>query len=480
MNVTELMRDLPVAGRFPEGLEISGIQLDSRLVEPGDLFVALVGDNYDGRVFAADAIERGAVAVLGQGDPIGAVAAPWLTADQPRALLAVLSSRMWDAPDRRLTTVGVTGTNGKTTVAELVTAILGEAGRNPARIGTLGTKFAGDSIPGTHTTPEAPALFAQLDRVEKLGADSAVLEVSSHALALGRVGELTFDVAVFTNLSRDHFDFHSGWEDYFETKARLFVQLKPAGKAVICIDDTYGRRLAERVPNCMTYGNQGEVRPTEAHLDLTGIRATVATPRGAIEIDSQLVGGYNLTNLVAAVAIGEALDIPHQATATALSKAAPVPGRLERVQGAIPAFVDYAHTPSGLEAALTALRELGAKHLITVFGCGGDRDSGKRVPMGMAAGRLSDLAIATSDNPRNEDPMRILAAVEQGLVAAKADNYLVEPSRRAAIGRAIEAATPDSVVLVAGKGHEEVQILGAERIPFSDRDELAAALEELA
>ncbi len=478
MNVQALLQDFPIQGPIPYDLEVMGIAMDSRKTTPGDLFVALIGSNYDGRMFAAQAVANGAVAVLAEGPEVDSASVPWLQTENARNLLGPMSSRLWAQPDQRLKMVGITGTNGKTTLAELSSAILEGAGVRSVRIGTLGTRFGDHQSGPQRTTPEAPELYASLERAADQGIEAAVLEVSSHGIAQGRVGELEFDVAAFTNLSRDHFDFHDGWEDYYSTKKRLFDQLKVGGRAVVGTDDRYGQRLVSELSDALTYGRDGEIRAQRAELSFTGIRATVRTPRGDIEIESPLIGAYNLSNLLGAMAIAEVLEIPHGRVIAGIAEVTPIDGRLEPVPGRVPAFVDYAHTSAGLEAALGALRELGAKHLIVVFGCGGDRDVGKRVPMGEAAGALADLAIATSDNPRSENPQRILDAVEEGLRATSGPSgYLVEPDRKTAIRRAVQEATAESVILVAGKGHERVQIVGAQQIPFSDQMELRQAFE---
>ncbi len=484
MKVTELLANIRVNGDIPVDLAATGISLDSRRVAAGDLFVALIGASHDGRMFARQAEAAGAVAILAEGAPVEPVDVPWLEVASVRPVLGEVCSRMWQAPHERLRMVGITGTNGKTTVAELVAAVFEQAGEPTLRVGTLGSRLGSGGGPvvtaGERTTPEAPDLYRVLSAALDHRAAAAVLEVSSHGLVQGRVGGLDFDVAVFTNLSRDHFDYHRGWEDYFAAKRSLFDQLKAGGTAVVCVDDDYGRRLADDLDSVLTYGAQGQVRAKSAHLTLTGIDAEVVTPCGNWSVHSHLIGAYNLSNILAAFAVGEACGLDPEAIVSGVASVPPVAGRLEPVSGSIPAFVDYAHTPAGLEAALSALRELGAEHLIVVFGCGGDRDTGKRVPMGSAAGRLADLAIATSDNPRSEDPMRILGAVEEGLRTTGATDYRIEPDRRGAIRMAVAEARPESVILVAGKGHEQVQIIGDEQIPFSDRDELAAALAELA
>ena len=486
MKVTDLLANIRVNGDIPADLAATGLSLDSRRVVAGDLFVALIGGSHDGRVFAPQAAAAGAVAILAEGPPVEPVDVPWLEVESVRPVLGEICSRMWQAPHERLRVIGVTGTNGKTTVAELVASILDHADLPSLRIGTLGMRprrsgavhAPAEPIPGVRTSPEAPDLYRTLRRGVDDGAEAAVLEVSSHALAQGRVGGVGFDVAVFTNLSRDHFDFHSGWEDYFAAKRSLFDQLKDGGTAVVCVDDRYGRQIAAELDRVLTYGVDGTIRPRRSQLSFSGIEAEVETPRGGLVVNSRLLGDYNLSNILAAVAVGEALAVDQRAIVSGIAAVDSVDGRLQPVSEEPPAFVDYAHTPAALEAVLTALRRLGARHLILVFGCGGERDPGKRVPMGEVAGRLADLAIVTSDNPRGEDPMRILGAVEEGLLSAGATDYHIEPDRRSAIRMAVVEARPESVIVVAGKGHEQVQIIGNERIPFSDRDELTAALVE--
>jgi UDP-N-acetylmuramoyl-L-alanyl-D-glutamate--2,6-diaminopimelate ligase len=488
MGLAELIRGLPVVP--PEtSVEIRGVTHDSRSVEPGDLFVALVGDHHDGRRYAHQAVKQGAVAVLGEGEAPAQIDVPWITAEaDPRTLLGPLAARVYGHPDRSMTTVGVTGTNGKSTVTALTAAILDAADRPAGMIGTLGYRFRDLNFPGERTTPEASDLFRMLRRMLDAGARAAAIEVSSHALALGRVAGAAFDVAVFTNLTRDHFDFHDGFEDYFAAKRRIFDQLKEGGRAVVCVDDPYGRRLAEEIPNALTYGENGDVRLSEVQLRADGSRAVAHTPRGNLRFKSPLVGSFNLANLTAAIAVAEALELPHDAVARGFERRAPLPGRLEPVklhghhpQGRdlpVQVYIDFAHTPAALEALLVAARQLTHEQLVLVFGCGGDRDPGKRPQMGEIAGKLADLPIVTSDNPRTEDPLAIIADVEQGLKASGNVNYRVMPDRHEAIRRAVAVAQPGAVVLVAGKGCEEYQIVGERRLPFSDREEIVHALEE--
>ncbi|MDH3402284.1 MAG: UDP-N-acetylmuramoyl-L-alanyl-D-glutamate--2,6-diaminopimelate ligase [Acidobacteriota bacterium] len=476
----ELTLDLPIrAGSAPD-VEILGVTHDSRRVAPGDLFVAVAGARCDGRAYASQAAARGAAAVLGAGEAPAGLAVPWLSAADPRALLGPLAARVCRHPDRELAMIGVTGTNGKSTVVELVRAILEAAGRPTAAIGTLGYRFRELIFAAERTTPEASDLFRLLRSMRDAGAEAAAMEVSSHALRLHRVAGASFDVAIFTNLSRDHFDFHADFEDYFAVKARLFDHLKTGGRAVVNVDDAYGRRLADALPGVLTYGAAGQVSPLEVELDENGIRGALATPRGRLAIQTGLLGAYNLENVLAAVAGAEALGVGHAAVRRGLAAVRPLPGRLEPVVAGqqFPVLVDFAHTDAALAAALRSVRQLTGRRLLVVFGCGGDRDPGKRVLMGRVAGRLADRAIATSDNPRSEDPERILESVEQGLRESGAEGYEIVVDRRQAIRRAVALADSGWAVLVAGKGHEEMQIVGGRTLPFSDRAELTAALEE--
>jgi UDP-N-acetylmuramoyl-L-alanyl-D-glutamate--2,6-diaminopimelate ligase len=313
------------------------------------------------------------------------------------------------------------------------------------------------------------------------GAAAVVAEVSSHALAQGRVAGGVYDLALFTNLTRDHLDYHADLEAYFDAKRILFGMLGADGRAAIGIDDAYGRRLLAELPGALGFGRAPDaaVRPAVVELDVAGLSGTLRTPRGALRFESRLVGDYNLSNILAAVAGAEALEIDPEATAAGLAACLPLPGRMERVsrRGGVDAFVDYAHTDAALRSALDSARRLTAGRVVVVFGCGGDRDRGKRAPMGRAAGELADLSIVTSDNPRGEDPGAIVAQVLPGLEASGGE-FLVRLDRREAIRLAVELAGPGDLVLVAGKGHESTQIVGEREIPFSDRDELVDALEE--
>ncbi len=478
MRLSSLIHGLPVTAGAADP-EVSGVQHDSRRVAPGDLFVALVGTHHDARTFAGEAAARGAVAVLAGGPPFEDPGLPWLTTPDPRGLLGPLAARIYGHPDRELVVAGVTGTNGKSTVAALLGAILEAAGHPAAVFGTLGYRFRGQRFAGELTTLEASDLHRTLRRARDLGAEGVAMEVSSHALAQERVRGLAFDVAVFTNLSQDHLDFHRDLEDYFATKQRLFRQLKDGGRAVVNLADEHGRRLARELPGAVTFGPGAEVACREVALTPSGLAGVLATPRGELRFTTPLLGRYNLENLLAAAAAAEALALPHAAVAAALAAARPLPGRLEPVDRGqpFPVYIDYAHTPAALAAALTSVREFTGRKLIAVFGCGGDRDRSKREPMGRLAGELAELPLATSDNPRSEDPAAILAAVERGLAASGNRRYRVVPDRREALRQALAEAGPEWAVVVAGKGHEEVQIVGDRRVPFSDRAEVERILE---
>ncbi len=492
MTLGELLRAVPDA-RVPEaiaGRTVTGIQLDSRRVRPGDLFFALDGQRQAGRDFAAAAVAAGAIAVAGDA-PDGGL--PTVRVTAPRRALALCAAAFWGHPDRKLRLVGITGTNGKTTTALLVAAVAEAAGETTGVIGTVGYRIGGRSLPAPFTTPEAPDLNELLAGMVAAGAASCTMEVSSHALAQERVHGLSFAAAGFTHLTRDHLDFHGDMESYFRAKRRLFVEgLAPGGAAVVNGDDPFGARLAGDLAGARVLkfgrGAGAQIRIAAVEGSTEGTRVILDTPAGRLEVRSPLIGAHNAENL--ALAAGLALSLGHgrETVAAGLSSLARVPGRLERVGRSPPAFVDYAHTDDALARACAALRATGARRLVLVFGCGGDRDPGKRPLMGRAAARGADLIVATSDNPRSEDPEAILAQILPGLeeggasrldvarARAGAKGYLVEPDRAAAIALAVRCAGTDSVVLVAGKGHEDYQILGERKIHFDDREQLAAAI----
>ncbi|WP_319405017.1 UDP-N-acetylmuramoyl-L-alanyl-D-glutamate--2,6-diaminopimelate ligase [uncultured Desulfosarcina sp.] len=482
--------------------DVTAICYDSRKVTPGAVFVAIEGFAADGHRFIPDAVKQGAVAVV-CGRPVVADAVVIRVVD-PRAALAQLSCRFYGQPADRMTLVGVTGTSGKTTVTYLLERILEKAGYRPGVVGTINFRYAGKVFTNPVTTPESLELQEILRKMTDSGTTHAVMEVSSHSLDLHRVDGCRYDVAVFTNLSHDHLDHHGTMERYWLSKKKLFSDyLKPVDgdnpvRAVVNTDDPRGRELAEtlgaRTLRTAVYG-EGDIVPLGVVRDLTGIRGSIATRDGQIPFASPLVGDFNLENILSAAGAALALGIPTSAIAAGIDATGCVPGRLERILegGERYVFVDYSHKPDALENAITALRNLTEGRLITVFGCGGDRDRTKRPVMGEIAARLSDLTVVTSDNPRSEDPLSIIAQVEAGVRKVctrrlEADGfkarwlgkgYLVEPDRRAAIAAAIAAARSGDAVLIAGKGHETYQILAGETIHFDDREVARQVLEAL-
>ncbi len=480
MKLSEVIAGLPIEVRSENDPIVSGISQDSRFVKEGYLFVALVGKTFDGRAFIPDALDRGAVGVLSTGPPPPGFESTWLRAEDPRWLIGPLSGRIYDHPDRDLLMVGITGTNGKSTVSYLMVGILEAAGYPTGTVGSLGHQYGGEVLGTDRTTPEASHLYRLLAQMRDSGAKAVSAEVSSQGLSLGRVEGLTFDLGVFTNLTRDHFDFHHDFEDYFQAKRRLFDQLKPTGQAVVNLDDPFGRRLAEELPRVRTFGEGGEVFSRDVEFSPEGIRGVLVTPRGELPFQSPLLGTYNLSNIAAAAAAAEALELPHEAVAAGIAVQQPLTGRLEPVEcgQGFPVLIDYAHTDAALRASLEALRSFSDHKILLVFGCGGDRDPGKRQLMGRTAGELADFSIITTDNPRSEDPLAIIAAVEAGIKGTGNQGYRILPDRREAIRRAIAQADDEWAVLIAGKGHEEFQILGDKRSSFSDRREVEQALEE--
>jgi UDP-N-acetylmuramoyl-L-alanyl-D-glutamate--2,6-diaminopimelate ligase len=478
---------------------LSGLTLDSRSVEPGDLYVALPGARVHGAEFCADAVAAGAVAVLT--DPEGRARArasgvPVFVLADPRARLGEIACWAYGDPSSRLRLIGVTGTSGKTTSTYLIESGLRMAGHRTGLVGGVELRVGPERLASSLTTPEAPDLQALLAVMAERGVTAAAMEVSSHSLALGRVGGTRFDVAVFTNLSQDHLDFHDDLEDYFQAKASLFMPPERGGPSpwvsteigVVNIDDKYGRRLASsaRVP-VTTFSAAGsddaDWRAADVRSGADGSTFQLIGP-GGVEADVSvgLAGMFNVANAVGAlVALVEA-GIRLEDAVAGVAACPGVPGRLERVSAPGPgvtAFVDYSHKPGAVEAVLRSLRPVTQGNLIIVLGCGGDRDRAKRPMMGAAAASLADVAILTSDNPRTEDPLAILAGMLDGVLSvpqAERGRVIIEPDRAAAIGQAVALAAPGDVVVVAGKGHETGQYVAGAVLPFDDRQVTAAAL----
>ena len=478
MRLVELAAALPGVEIAPAArdVEVSRVEVDSRRVHPGDLFVAVRGAKTDGFAHAADAIARGAVAIVSDrppaSDPVRSV--PWVRAASPRAAVGRLAARIHGDPAERLVLAGVTGTNGKTSTATLLSAILEARFGAAGFIGTTGYRTRRRTIEADRTTPEAPVIQEILAELVSDGVPAAAMEVSSHALALDRAEGCRFDVAVFTNLTRDHLDFHRDMEAYFLAKRRLFELRKPGASGVVNADDPFGRRLLAETPPMVGFsaaGDPADFRAASAHCDLSGTVVDVEHAGGTFRMESPLLGRFQVANLLGAAAAAVRLGIEPATIARAVAGVSNVPGRLERVEvgQSYPILVDYAHTPDALERLLSAVRELTDRKIILVFGCGGDRDRGKRAPMGEIAGRMADIAIATSDNPRSEDPDAILRDVDVGLAASGATKYLKIADRREAIRSAIDLSNPGTVVVIAGKGHETTQVIGSREMPFDDR-----------
>jgi UDP-N-acetylmuramoyl-L-alanyl-D-glutamate--2,6-diaminopimelate ligase len=489
MKLSAIMQGTGARGDVGRDPEVARVTSDSREVVPGAVFFALPGAEQDGHAFVPDAVARGAVAVVAE-RAVPCAPAALLLAPSTRRAMALAAATFHGHPADALALAGVTGTNGKTTVAWLVEACARAAGVPVGMLGTVRHRWPGAERPAAHTTPESTTIQALLAEMRAAGARAAVLEVSSHALAQDRVAGMRFRAAGFTNLTRDHLDYHGDMERYFAAKRRLFLEhLAPDGVAVVNVRDPWGARLADQLgPGRRLWRHGGrtgdDLRAEEVTSGLSGIAATLHTPAGAFAIRSPLVGAHNLENLLCAAGLALALDL-----ARALSECAGAPGRLERVAArGVSVFVDYAHTDDALSRALEALRALAPRRLLCVFGCGGDRDRGKRPLMGAAAARGADAVVVTSDNPRTEEPAAILGEIVPGLeraglarvaaaaLANGARGFAVEPDRRAAIALAIAAAREGDAVLVAGKGHEDYQVVGREKLPFSDRDEARRAL----
>jgi len=486
MQLADLIRRLrTITIDGPVNRDIGGISYDSRRVGPADLFVAMRGERFDGHLFIEEAIEKGAVAVVGERAGLSHRATMVVVQDS-REALAQLASFFYGEPAKKLAMIGVTGTNGKTTTTFLIKHILERANRPSGLIGTVQYEIGRRVIPAHRTTPESLDLQALLRDCLEAGCRNVVIEVSSHALRQNRANEIGFDVGVFTNLTRDHLDFHKGMKDYFEAKTRLFENLrvneKKSPSAVVNVDDPYGQQLIARfgkdVP-ILTYGMgvRADFRASNFKVELSGTSYQLDAREKSYLVRLPLIGRFNIYNSLAALAAAYAAGIDIRTSVAALAKAPQIPGRLEAVsvKRQFQVFVDYAHTDDALTNVLKTCRDLNPNRLILVFGCGGDRDKSKRALMGSVADQLADFTIITSDNPRKEDPQAILRDIEEGF---KRKNYEKILDRKKAIARAIEVAKPRDIVLIAGKGHEKRQEFGDHTIPFDDVEVAVRALEQ--
>jgi UDP-N-acetylmuramoyl-L-alanyl-D-glutamate--2,6-diaminopimelate ligase len=465
---------------------VSAIAYDSRRVVAGSVFVALKGLKADGTAFVEQAIARGATAIVSESPKPDGINVPWMVVSDARLALALLADRFFDHPSRRMPVIGVTGTNGKTTTSYLLCSILDAAGLRAGMLGTVAYRIAGEDREASRTTPEAPDVQQLLNEMLEHGSKSAVMEVSSHALSLKRVDGMRFAAGVFTNLTRDHLDFHPDMEAYFAAKRRLFEMLPHGAPAVINVDDPKGAALMAIASRPVSYAinAKADVTPRSIAMTLAGLQMEVATPGGVIPITARLVGRPNVYNILAAAATASALGIANDAIARGVASLPGVPGRFEVVsqpEDDVTVVVDYAHTDDALRNLLETARPLTSQRIVTVFGCGGDRDRSKRPLMGMVAARLSDVVVITSDNPRSEEPKRIIEEIERGIPAGtqastRAPQVESVVDRAAAIERAVSLAAKGDVVLIAGKGHEKYQQIGDRVLPFDDGEVARAAL----
>jgi UDP-N-acetylmuramoyl-L-alanyl-D-glutamate--2,6-diaminopimelate ligase len=485
MTAGELLDGLPLLDPLPEQfrrMEIRGAAYDSRKAGPGDLFFAFAGAKVDGRQFATQAMSNGAVAVVSELPAPDGFNGVWLRTAHARQTLAQVAARLHGHPDHRLGITGITGTNGKTTTAYLIDSILRHAGKTTAMVGTIEYRLAGRKLPAVNTTPESLDLFELFTQLEREGGTHATMEVSSHALALGRVYAIQFHTAVWTNLTRDHLDFHRTMEEYFAAKEQLFVSDGAAGPrfAVVNHDDTWARSIRTKPgTEVLTYGLEdgAAVRGARITSGFEGLHFEVQYNGRSYPVESPLAGRINVYNILAAWSAALSYGISPEVIAAGIANLQAVPGRFERVREGQPflVVVDYAHTDDALRNTIAVARALTNKRVITAFGCGGDRDRAKRPLMGKAAGEGSDLVVLTSDNPRSEDP---LAIINDALVGLRRTDtpHIVEPDREKAIRKAIESAAPGDVVIIAGKGHEDYQEIKTGKIHFDDRETASAVL----
>lgn len=472
-------RDLP-------DFEAIAVTEDSRRVRPGMVFVAVCGEHVDGHAFADRAAAAGAVAIIGDRPNLSSLAGlPYIHVEAPRRAAALLAHALAGNPTQELTVLGITGTNGKSSTACLTQSILKQAGHSAANFGTLGYDLGAEMLPAPHTTPFGEDLASIFEQAKTAGLSHVVMEVSSHALAQDRVAGIDFNAAAFTNLTQDHLDFHGDMTAYREAKVKLFKGISGEGRFTVVNNEDPAASYfieASAVP-CYTFGKGGDYKAKKIRSGFDGTVFTLKTPSGETEVSLNLLGKHNVSNALCAAALCGGLGISNEEIAQGLAALPKVPGRFEAVHAGQDFYVivDYAHTEDGLSNVLSAASEMCQGRIITVFGCGGDRDKTKRPKMGAVAARKSGFVILTSDNPRTEDPHRILLDVEIGLQREglhKGDGYLVIADRAEAIRKAIQTAQSGDLVMIAGKGHEDYQILGERRIHFDDREVALAALEE--
>jgi len=485
MRLTKILSGAPVIKLSGEqDIEIQGIAYSSKTVEPGFLFAAMKGVKFDGMDFVHDSLARGAAAVISDRAVPANFPIPWVQVCNVRLALALCSANFYSHPSEEIPVVGITGTKGKTTVTYILEAILKKSNFKPGVIGTVSYRGPNGEISAERTTPEAPDLQRMMRQMIQSGATHCVMEVSSHSLDLHRVSGIQFRVAVFTNLSGEHLDYHHSMDQYFEAKKTLFDLPGKKRMAVVNTDNPWGKKLASQLTTgVITYGTatSAMVRAEQFRFSEKGIEAEVRFPAGRIAILSPLLGRPNLYNILAATASALTLNIPVHKIKEGVASLQGVPGRFQKIQNpfGFHVFVDYAHTDDALKNLLQTSRELSQGRIILVFGAGGDRDKTKRPRMGEIAAAYADWTILTSDNPRSEDPLAIIACIEEGIKKTGTGKYVIQPDRRKAIRDALRRAQPGDHVLVAGKGHEPYQIIGEKVLPFDDTDVINEIIKEM-
>ena len=485
MKLKDLLEEISVLqfiGNRDE--EIQGISYSSKTVRPGYLFAALKGEKSDGFNFTGEALTNGAAAVLSDRPMPADLKKTWIQVSDARKTLALCSANFYSHPSKKMKIIGVTGTKGKTTITYLLEEIIKTAGFHPGVIGTISYRWPSMKIPAVRTTPEAPDLHKMLRKMLDHGTSHCVMEVSSHSLELKRVDGINFDVVVFSNLSGEHLDYHHSMEKYFQAKKRLFFLNRGKGTAIINNDDPWGKKLISQLnDHVLTYGFEypALIRVEKYDFNENGIKASIKHPEGNISVTSPLLGKPNLYNILASISSALTLNIPVPAIEEGLTSLQGVPGRFEKIKNqlGLNIFVDYAHTDDALKNLLETARELNPRKIILVFGAGGDRDKTKRARMGKIAGTLADWTILTSDNPRLEDPQVIISNIEEGVKKTGSNKYEIQADREKAIKQAISYGKRGDTILVAGKGHENYQIIKDKIFPFDDVTVVKKILKEM-
>jgi len=485
MKLKDLLKDIPGVHVNGNGsAEILGLAYSSQQIQPGFLFTALRGEKRDGHDFIEDALRRGASAILSERPKPPNLKVTWIEVADAREALAFSAANFYDHPSMKMKVIGITGTKGKTTLTYLLESILNKAGYEPGVIGTINYRWSNRILSAERTTPEAPEMQKMMREMLDQGITHCLIEVSSHGLDLKRVWGIRFDIAVFTNLAAEHLDYHESMEDYFEAKKKLFFLNAKKRTAVVNLDDPWGKKLIAELPlTTVSYGLEPAaiVRGQEYRLTEGGIKVEVDFPGGQMKICSPLMGKHNLYNILGAFATSLALNIPALTIKEGISALKGIPGRLQKIENTLgfQVFVDYAHTDNALLNLLETVHELKPHRILLVFGAGGDRDKSKRARMGEVAAKFADCTFLTSDNPRSEDPLAIIADIEKGFIQKGSKNYCIVSDRRKAIEQALASAKKGDYILIAGKGHEHYQVFKDRTVPFDDAEVICSILKTM-